>query len=225
MSSSTTTRTKTEVRNLKYEFTIEERDRISADLAREMRGLSDLESEFKQVKDEYKAKISEGEARINKLVTLVTNRFEMRDMELRVVYRQKEGEKDYYALDAAEGAKPILTEKMKGNDFQQELIEAESIFSHREEIQLFTPTAVDSGILVVGCLASNWFSALRINIGKTKVAERLDSEQRHYKQRSDAVADGVKRAGEWLKANLKDLAAGFDDQLNAVVQAHKERAE
>lgn len=220
---------KSEVKNIKHVFTHEEREALGGDLARSFGTLRGIEAEFDQVKASYKSKTAEAEARIDRISTSITNGFEMRDVPCFVVYRPKDKEKDYYLSEliaaSPNGFFPALTEKMTADDFQQELIQAESVFDAREEIALFKPADGDRGILVVGRLAGKWFSALRVKIGKLELNERLDAEQKCFKTRPDAVAVAVKRVNAWAKDNLKDLAKGFQESFNAVAEAHKERAE
>lgn len=220
---------KTEIKNIKHDFTLEERDIIGGELARAFGTLRGIENEFDQVKASYKSKTAEAEARIDRLSTDRSNGFVMRDTECFVCYRPADKEKDYFlseaeALDLKHG-NPVLTERMTADDFQQELIEAESKFNAREEIELFKPAEGDRGILVVGRLAGKWFSALRVKIGKLEMNERLDAEQKCVKARADAVSTAVNRFKEWSKANLKDLAKGFEAAADEVIQNHKERAE
>jgi hypothetical protein len=66
---------------------------------------------------------------------------------------------------------------------------------------------------------------VRVKVGSKAITERLDSEQRAYKQRFDAIKTAAKTASQWLKDNLKDLAKGFEEPIAAAVEAHKERAE
>lgn len=224
---------KSETKNIRHDFTGEEKQQLGGDLARSFGALRGIESEFDGIKASYKSKTAEAEAKIDRLSTDITNGFVMRDTPCFVVYRPADKEKDYYLseLDCVKDANniswvaPALTERMTADDFQQELIEAESKFDAREEIELFKPVDGDRGILVVGRLASKWFSALRVKIGKLELNERLDAEQPCCKARPDAVAKAVKRVNEWSKANLKDLAAGFQESFNAVAAAHSERAE
>ena len=158
----------------------------------------------------------------------------MREAECFVVYRPADKLKDYYVNEAAaiNAAQPggnnlcaALTERMTADDFQQELIEAESKFDNREEIALFQPVAGDRGILVVGRFAGKWFGALRVKIGKLELNERLDSEQPCTITRADAVKVALKRVNEWAKTNLKDLAAGFQASFDEVEKLHSERVE
>lgn len=231
---------KTEIKNIRHVFTLEERDAIGGELARAFGALRGIENEFDQIKSSYKAKTTEQEAKIDRLSTDRSNGFLMRDTSCVVIFRPAQKEKDYFTEEdakqvpegislvaglAAIGILPALTERMTADDFQQELIEAESKFNAREEIELFKPAEGDRGILVVGRLAGHWFSALRVKIGKLELNERLDSEQPSCKARADAVSTAVKRFKEWSKANLKDLARGFEAAADEVIQNHKERAE
>lgn len=231
---------KTETKNIKHTFTHEEREQLGGDLARAFGALRGVESEFDQVKASYKSKVAEAEARIDRISTNITNGFELRDAPCVVTFRPVDKEKDYWLEEDAKlipngvaiadglkaiGKLPMLTEKMTPDDFQQELIEAESKFDAREEIELFKPAEGDRGILVVGRLAGKWFSALRVKIGKIELNERLDAEQKCCKARSDAVSVAIKRVNEWAKNNLKDLAAGFQESFKGVLNSQKERAE
>ena len=229
---------KIEIKSVKHTFTPEERNNLGGDLARSIAGLRGIESEFDQVKASYKAKTAEQEARIDNFSTCLMNGFEMRLSKCVVVYNPKARQKHYFLetdWNAFEEARkngkangelaPVLTEEMTRDDFQSELIQAESKFDNREEIQLFQPTESDSGVLIVGRFASKWFSALRVRIGKLTMEERLDSEQRSFKHRPDAIAHAVKRVKEWSKEHLKEHAKGFEDSFKAVVEAHKERSE
>lgn len=231
----TPTAPKVEVKNVKHIFTEPERNQIGGDLARAIAGLRGTQAEFDQVKASYKARTTESEARIDNLSTSLMNGFDMRNEKCVVIYRPQDRKKDYYLerdwkewTDAATGefiGAPIQTEDMTADDFQAELIQAESKFDNREEIDLFSPTGTDRGVLVIGRFAGKWFGALRVTIGKISLSERLDSEQRSFKERPDAVAHGVKRATQWAKDNMKEHAKGFEESFRAVAEAHKERAE
>lgn len=216
---------KLEIKNVKHTFTDTERNGLGSDLARCIGGLRGIEGEFDQVKASFKAKITESEARIDNLSTSLVNGFEMRNKKCRVVFRPKDRLKDYFLEESKNGDPPVVTEEMTRDDFQADLLMAESKFDFREEIQLFQPQDNDAGILVVGKLAGNWFTALRVRIGKLELTERLDSEQRAFKKRPDAVSHAVKRANAWAKDNLKDLAQGFQASFESVIEAHKEREE
>lgn len=231
---------KTENKTIKHTYSHEELEQLGGELARAFGSLRGVEDELDSIKASYKSKTAEAEAKIGKLSTNITNKFEMREVPCVVVFRPAAKEKDYYREEDAKhvpegvslvtglagiGILPALTERMSADDFQQELIEAESKFDAREEIQLFQPANDDRGVLVVGRLAGKWFSALRVKIGKLELKERLDAEQPCCNARPDAVASAIKRVNDWAKRNLKDLAKGFQDSFAAVEQAHKERVE
>jgi hypothetical protein len=231
---------KIEVKNVKHVFTPEELNEIGGNLARSIAAARGIESEFDQVKASYKAKTTEAEARIDNLSTARMNGFDMRSERCVVFFRPTDSKKDYWLESDARiipngnrvdlglvalGKLPVLTEDMTRDDFQADLLQAESKFDLREEIELFKPAEGDQGILVVGRFGGKWFSALRVRIGKLQLEERLDSEQKAFKLRPDAISTAVKRVNEWARANLKDLAAGFQASFNAVAESHKERAE
>ncbi len=224
-----TTEPTIETKQIKHTFTEPERNTIGGDLARSIAGLRGVEAEFDQVKASYKAKTTEAEAKIDNLSTSLMNGFEMRMAKCVVVFRPKDRKKDFFLetewLQRNGDTPIILTEDMTAKDFEQELIQAEAKFDSRDEITLFQPTEKDTGILVVGRLAGKWFAALRVKIGNLELSERLDSEQKCFKQRPDAVKHAIGRVAKWAKDNLKEHAKGFEDSFHAVTEAHKERAE
>lgn len=223
----TKTTEKIEIKIIKHVFTDAEAHEIGRSLGRVLAEKGNIESEFDGVKADYKAKLAAKDTAIGQMGTELSNGFRMQNERCIVRYRAADRKKDYY-LEAGfdeEIDAPVLTEDMNSDDFQAELLLAESKFDCREEIALFTPTSTDFGILVVGRLAGRWFAALRVTIGKLTLNERLDSEQKSTKLRSDMIRLTVKRAKDWYKENLKDLAKGFDAPADAVIEAHKERAE
>jgi hypothetical protein len=60
-------RMKTERRNLKYEFTVEEIQVMSRDLARSIQGFKTFEDDLQSVKTDFKAKMDSLTATINKI--------------------------------------------------------------------------------------------------------------------------------------------------------------
>lgn len=226
---------KFETKHVKHTFSLDERNTIGGDLARAIATLRGTEAEFEQVKASYKAKVTENESRIESLSTSLMNGFEMRNKRCLVVFRPAEKKKDFFPLTDEEvkspdvaivGREPVLTEDMTPGDFQTELVQAESAFECREEIDLFPPTETDKGLMVVGRLNGKWFSAVRVTVGKNAIEQRLDSEQRAYKQRFDAVNAAAKAAWGWLKDTLgKDNAKGFEDPIAKAVESHRERVE
>ena len=228
---------KTEVKTIKHLFSPDERLALGIDLARQHGVMAGIEAEFDQIKSAYKARTAETEAKVGSLSTALVNGFDMRNESCVVVFRPKDRKKDFYLEDAWKatesqlgkplemGLVPVLTKDMTRDDFQAELIQTESKFDHREEIPLFPATETESGNLVVGRFGGKWFCALRVNIGKMVLAERLDSEQRAFKARIDAVRFGVKGFMVWSEDNMKDLAKGFQKGADAILEAQKERVE
>jgi hypothetical protein len=220
---------KVEVKNIKHVFSDPERNQFGGDLARAVAEARSVEVEFDQVKASYKARTTEAEAKIDRLSTNLMNGFEMRNEKCVVIYRPREGKKDFHLesdFNENNGSSVVvLTEDMTQADYELELFQAEARFDMRDEITLFQPTENDRGLLVVGRFGAKWFSALRIKIGTLELAERLDSEQQAYKKRKDAVQHGVKRAKDWAKKHLKDHAKGFEESFQAAADAHKEREE
>lgn len=216
----------TEAKIVKHIFTQQELNDRGAELARTIAGKRGTEAELDQVKADYKHKIAEADAKVDKLSTSLMNGFEMREMTCRVEFCAKEGKKKYYLADAPEGAEPVAIEDMTTADYEMDLLQAEGRFECREEIPLWQQVNGDSGILVVGRLNTRWFSALRISISGQSLHERLDSLQRSVKRRPDAVKTAAKRAQEWLNGTLgKDGAKGFADGINNIIEQNKEREE
>ncbi|TXH59329.1 MAG: hypothetical protein E6Q97_00100 [Desulfurellales bacterium] len=214
------------VRMVRHDYGADEIRQMGSDLARAHSGRRCLESEFDQVKASYKSRDAEFEARIEKLSIDLVNGFDMREKRCRVEFFPKERKKRFYLEDHPDNTLPVLEEVMSPEDFQSDLIQAESRFEAREEIDLFPPAGEDTGICVVGRLNGRWFSALRIRVGARKLEERLDSEQKSVKRRPDAVRTAAKRAAEWLKETLgAENAKGFEGPITAAVEAHKEREE
>ena len=99
MKTDTTTKTpdhKIEVKNVKHEFTQDERNQIGGDLARSIGEMRGIEGEFDQVKASFKARITEKESRIDALSTNLVNGFDYRNERCVVLFNRQEGKKYYY---------------------------------------------------------------------------------------------------------------------------------
>lgn len=216
---------KVEVKSVKHTFSAEERNQIGGDLARAIGTERGILAEFDQVKASYKAKTAEAEARIDSLSTSLLNGFEMRSKRCVVLFFTAEKKKHYFLEDSPDGADPVLTEEMTPADFQTELIEAESKFEAKEEIELYNAGA-DHAALVIGRFNKLWFGALRANVGARKLEERLDSEQACAKKRWDMIQRTEKRFQAWLKDNLgKEAAKGFEGPIAEAIAGQREREE
>jgi len=215
---------KIETKTIKHVFTADERAQLHNDLLVALATKDTTDDDFENVKATWKAKVTEAEARVGTLAATLRAGFDMRNARCRVVFRPLDRKKDYF-LDGQPDSPPVLIEDMTETDFQEDLIAAEAEFELREEIELFPPTPTDNGILVVGRQNDRWFSAVRIRVGSKSISERLDSEQRNYKNRFDAIKQSAKTAQTWLKDNFKENAKGFDGPIETAIEAHRERTE
>lgn len=211
---------------VRHNFDINEKVSLGEELARAHSAIGVLEDEFEQIKSSHKAKVTTHAARISCLGTDIQNGFDLRNQECRMEFDVSRKLRLYYLVSAPADAKPVSEEPMDQSDFQSELLQAESKFNHRGEVVLFQPAGSDNGIIAVGELKGRWYSALRIQIGANKINERLDSEQKSYKTRPDAIRTAVKRAGEWISGTMgEQVWKGFADKIKAAEEAEKEKAE
>jgi hypothetical protein len=232
-------------RSVKHDFSKDETAVLYVDFRQAHRNVAAAESDFESVKAQHKARIAEAEAKMGTLDAKLQAGFEMRDKECWVLYRTADHKKDFYVVPEftrdpasprhirckAEGlsiaveflkmfpeVKPILTEDMTAEDYEQDLLAADSEFESRSDIELWAADT-DHGKIVVGKLRGKWYSAVRGNVGGQRVNERLDSEQKCHKLREDAVGVAGKRAMDWLEASLgKDAAKGFADGILAALK-------
>ena len=217
---------KTEKKQIRHVYSDAENLALGKELSQAITRSRLVEEEFKKVQAGYKAREMAAKAEIGIASSKIEMGFEMRDAMCMVVYRPKDRMKDYYLEDDKTFSKVVLTEDMNQEDYQFDLIEAESKFERREEIPLFPEAGVSRGLLIVGRWADRWYSSLRIQVGDRRIEERPDSEQKSVINRPDAVKLGALRARDWLVSTLGDKAAeGFFKPILDVVEAHKERAE
>jgi hypothetical protein len=203
-------------RTCKHVYSPAEKVDITNNLLNALSNQDTIASEFDSVKASYKAKISEAESQSVALATNLRNGFEMRTKDCKVVFRPKDRKKDYFVVETGEA---VGTDDMTNDDMQQELLQAESAFEFRTELQLWAPQGNDKAVLVVGKMKGRWYSSLRLRVGVFELQERLDSEQKAFKEREDAIRTAGARCLEWLKANVKELAEGFRDSINKTVEA------
>lgn len=223
-------------KNIRHAFTADETTTLHTEFRQAYANLKATEADADSVKAQLKARITEAESRMETLNSKLQAGFEMRDTECIVVLRPEDKQKDFYpVLDGhgelsidervAAGEKPALTEAMTTEDFEQELIQAESAFDSRVEIELWNVDQ-DACKLVVGRQNGRWFTALRGNIGQQSISERLDGEQRATKKRFDALNLAGKRIGEWLRKHLgKDSAKGFEERIATLIEAERDKVE
>lgn len=221
---------KNEIKYLKHTFTQDEKVDFSSKLARAIAEKRGKESEFDGVKAQFKSELAKLDANMDALATAVMNGFEMRNEQC-VVFLNPREKKKFYVLAATHNPeiwdppKVVLEEDMTAEDFQQELIEAESKFEKKVEIPIFKATERDSGLLIVGMFQNKWYAALRIVVGKKELKERLDTEQKCFKHRKDAISKKGKAALEWFKENFPQDYKGFEQPCLDAVAAQMEREE
>lgn len=213
-------------RQVKHTFEPAEIAQLNVEFGQAYDTLQTIEAEFASVKASYKAKLEEAGSRMVTLRATINAGFELRLTELQVIFRPADKKKDFYLLAGPiENQAPLLTEDMSPEDFQQDLIQAESIFSKRQELTLWA-AGDDHGILIVGQLGGKWYSALRGNVGTIKVEERLDSEQKAYKTREGAIIIAADRALKWLEEILgPETMKGFLEGINKVLKAETGKVE
>lgn len=219
-------------KNVKHCFTAEERVKLSDDLVVALDAKTNAEAEFDSVKATYKAKITEAESRVGTLASSLRAGFDMRVKDCILEFRPEDRQKDYFLAVPKDGKTSeltkgdlALTEPMTPGDFQQELIAADSVYEKRASITLFPSVGDDYGLIVVGELSGKWYAAGRVKIGSKVLEERLNAEQRSFKQRYDAIVNAAKRVSKWAGEQLKSDAKGFEAPIKAAVEAEKERVE
>lgn len=214
---------------VKHPFTPDEIAELNIRFRQAFQSLAATEAEFESVKAVHKGRITEAEAKMATLDATLNAGFDHREKECILTFDVPNKVKRFY-LKLADGEaypidnKPALTEPMTADDLQQELIAAESAFNARAELTLWD-AGDDKGLLIIGKQGDRWFSALRCNVGKVKFEERLDSEQKSFKQRFDAVNTASKRCWAWLNDTQKDAAKGFEAKIAEVVTAEQEKVE
>ena len=214
-------------KSVKHTFTPAEIAMLNVDFGNAYDALGTAVADFDAIKAVHKATIQQAESKMTGLRASINAGFEYREKELEVVFRPASKKKDFYApSDNASNVKTlVLTEDMTSDDFQQDLLQAESIFSNRKELSLWL-AGNDTGWLIIGQLGAKWYSALRGNVGAQKIEERLDSEQKAYKTREAAVNTACTRTLEWLEATLgKEAAKGFCDGIKKVAEGEVGKVE
>jgi predicted NodU family carbamoyl transferase len=124
---------KTEKRSLRCDLTAKEIHDHSLQLAEKNKSIVAIEEEKKSVMSQYKARIDETKATINKLSNIVTDGFEMRDVECEITYHKpQQGKKTIVRKDLDKVHAVETMEEWEFNLFNQpddqetsDLLEAE----------------------------------------------------------------------------------------------------
>lgn len=209
-------------RPVRHKFSDEEMAALARKLGGELDQLNAYKDEFDSIKSTWKGKIETSEANVSAIGSLCRSGFEFRITPCVVTFDVPAKLKRFFVADTNE---PAGEEKMTPDDYQAELLQAESVFDRRETIPLYDANT-DKGVIVVGMFKSRWYAAARLNVGEKRLTQRMDSEQKPYKNRFDAIQAVSKGALAWIEENVDVKAAkGFVDVFNKAIEPHKERAE
>ena len=223
-------------RTVQHKFSELEVAKLNVDFRQAYAERVSKESAAKAAANTHKALVTEAICRMDTINALLQAGVEDRLKDCIVVFRPAAKKKDFYVKPEDEtvatveqlvalGEKPVATEDMAPQDFEQDLFRAESAFDDKAELVLWNVEA-DKGAIIVGKQNGKWFTALRCSIGNKNITERLDAEQPCSKVRFDAIKRAGKRCCEWLAETLdKDVAAGFKAKIEEVVEANKELVE
>lgn len=209
-------------RTVKHTYTAEEREEKHMGLLNAL-AVKDAETaEFESLKAVHKSKISEAEAQVATLVSQLRAGFEPRAKDCRIEFRTSERKKDVYLVETGV---LVATEDMTSDDFQQDLLRAESVFERKAEVTLWD-AGMDKGVLVLGRLNGRWFSALRLRVGDKTLDQRLDSEQRSVTTRQAAIELAASECLAWLEERAgKECASGFRAKIMAASDSQKDKEE
>lgn len=107
--------------SLRHDFTDTEYREIGGKLNIALNETAKLETELKNVSQDYKARIAQQEATRDELNNKLGNGYEMRQTKVAVTYDPKRGVKTFFALDDKKRKTSLREEVMRPSDFQVEL--------------------------------------------------------------------------------------------------------
>lgn len=107
--------------SLRHDFTDTEYREIGGKLNIALNETAKLETELKNVSQDYKARIAQQEATRDELNNKLGNGYEMRQTKVNVTYDPKRGVKTFFALDDKKRKTPLREEPMRPSDFQMDL--------------------------------------------------------------------------------------------------------
>lgn len=226
-----------EVKHIKHTFSREEREAISEKLVKQLSDQNTLTLEANQIKSSYKAKLDESAAQVASLAGNLQAGFEMRPVECRVVFRPKQGKKDYFRTDTGELAH---TEDMTQSDFQTNLDferQAEREAKAEEEAKAKQESATRSSgqeSLTVWDEADSRALVILERDGELFLASCKAScggqgyvgGVKRFKERYAGIEWALKKLRSWLRVTFgKDTAAGFEKHINRVLDLEKGKVE
>lgn len=211
-----------ELKLVKHEFTSPERDELGGRLAQSISQLRGVEAELEQMKSAYKARVSECEARIEKLHTDRLNGFEMREKLCRVEFDISNRKKNFFPIDAPDAAFPALVERLTDADLQTRLpgLGTEPVTvtvlpddgETRGDFRLW-PVVRNSRPLVAATAS--------FAVGDYELDESPDGSPAFGDQRG-ALTAAVNRVRAWLIEKFDvGTADGFEPQLQAAIDSVK----
>lgn len=240
-----------EIKQVKYTFSNQEMLDLGKDLAGKTTDLGNISDEAKSVAKGYKSKEAEIEGSIGVLTEKIKTGYELRPMKCRVVFRSRDGKKDYFRADTGELA---LTEQMTNADLQMDLelehkkqakdekpketikpgeglvtIKPEDLDAVQETISStidIWPDELESmAQLTLYRVKGLWTFAIQANVGDWVYFSQIDTSEKGSKERYDAI----KRAMKLLRAEMKDgigeAAEGFYAHIDRVLEAESGKVE
>lgn len=212
-------------KSVKYLFTNDEKMEFAIQLASSHGEARNLEDELAKIKSQFKAQAEAISGRVALLSQRIAGGMEYRDQPCAVVYDAQKGRKYYFPVNGPAGQPAALEEAMTPSDYQQDLIIADSAFDDVTHLAVFE-AGNDYGQIIVGKQNEKWFSAVRMKIGNSEIAEKMDSESPSSKKRSDAISRASKRALEWIANQLgRDAAEGFKASFHEITRTNLELVE
>jgi hypothetical protein len=215
-------------KSVKHVFTDAEKLAIGNNMAQQLDRANTLQEEFDAAKSDYKAKIDQAESTVTALASSIRSGFEFRMLDVEVRFRPADKLKDFFVLKDDKGTTdptPTVTEPMVAADYQLDLLRAEEDFEKRTEFTVWH-AADDKGVLVVGLYNQRWHCAFRGRVGREQYEERLDTEQKSFKNRIDAIKVAGARALDWWTEKFpKADIAPVKDKIEKIFLEEKEKVE
>lgn len=240
-----------EIKQVKYTFSNQEMLDLGKDLAGKTTDLSNVVDEAKSVAKSYKSKEAEIEGAIGVLTEKIKTGYELRPMKCRVVFRSRDGKKDYFRADTGELA---LTEQMTNADLQMDLelenkkqandenpdakikpgeglvtINPKDLEASQETISStieIWPDALDSmAQLTLYRVKGLWTFAIQANVGDWVYFSPINTSEKGSKERYDAIKRAMKLLRSEMEAGIGEAADGFHVYIDRVLEAEAGKVE